>query len=425
MNFPTVLIPFSYVGPGAGFAFFSTFLVLILSAIVVFATVLVVPFKWTRKFFRMIIPVESVRYLVYVAVALGLIWLAGSYVVAWWSGPAHPRFVVLGMDGLDPDIVRDMASRGELPNFKRLMERGELQNLKVPNPPISPTSWASFITGSNPGRHGVLGFIGRDPETYGPELFTTIESAEMFLNLPSNLNIPGSYNIPLAPPNYTSKRQGTPFWEITSEQGITSTMIKVPVTFPPEQVSGRMISGLGAPDLKGTQGSYSFWTEDPPSRDERSSGNIHALRFINDSANSSIEGPTNTLLDRPKPTRLKLNLERSADTVLIKIDRVDEFALKPGEWSEWKKLRFPLGLGMNVTGVVRFHLNQLDPLELYMTPIQINPKDPVMAISHPESYSNHLAKRIGFYYTMGMAQDDKALKEENISDTVFLEQAYQ
>jgi len=48
-----------------------------------------------------------------------------------------------------------------------------------------------------------------------------------------------------------------------------------------------------------------------------------------------------------------------------------------------------------------------------------------MAISHPESYSHHLAKRIGNFYTMGMAQDDKALKEENISDETFLEQSYQ
>lgn len=416
----------AYVGPGAGFAFFSTIFLLVISGLIATFALLVMPFKWLRKAANFLVPVRSVRWLLYVLLVLGALGAAGWGLSGFFAEEDHPRMIVLGMDGLDPDIVRTMMEDGELPNFSRLVERGGLHDLRVPNPPISPTSWASFITGSNPGRHGIFGFIGRNPDSYRPELFTQVQTAKDFLGLPPNLNLPGPYQIPLAPSGPVNKRQGEPFWDVTSQQGIESTMIRVPVTFPPEPISGKMLSGLGTPDLKGTQGTYSYWTERTGSDLSNYSGTVdNNVNFFQGTYTSTIEGPSNPLTDRGTPIEVDITFTRSDTEVSLKFPGSDTFVLKSDEWSGWKTVVFPMGLGQSVSGVVRCHLNSLDPFELYMTPIQINPKDPVMAISHPEDYSHHLAKRIGYFYTMGMAQDDQALKDEAIDDGTFLEQSYQ
>jgi predicted AlkP superfamily phosphohydrolase/phosphomutase len=328
------------------------------------------------------------------------------------------------MDGLDPDILRSMMEKGELPNFSRLRDRGGLNDLRVPNPPISPTSWASFITGTNPGRHGIYGFIGRNPDGYGPELFTSLQPAKTFLGLPAELDLPGPYKVPLFPGQFVNKRGGEAFWDITSRNGIRSNVIRVPVTFPPEPVNGKMLSGLGTPDLKGTQGTYFYWTEKRGGASGKS-GEVATVFFSGSEAQSTLPGPSNTLRDRPRPVELDVRFDRSDTGTLIDIEGQSPFFLEEGTWSDWRKLSFNMGLGMSASGIARFHLNSTDPFELYMTPIQINPKDPVMQISHPEGYARKLAQRLGFFYTMGMAQDDQALKDDVLNDTTFVEQNYQ
>ena len=79
---------------------------------------------------------------------------AGGLVVWWTTGRAGspgagevPRVVILGMDGLDPDLLREYMHRGELPNFSRLAEKGLFHELRTTIPPQSPVAWASFITG--------------------------------------------------------------------------------------------------------------------------------------------------------------------------------------------------------------------------------------------------------------------------------------
>ncbi|MFB6347006.1 MAG: alkaline phosphatase family protein, partial [bacterium] len=417
---------FAYVGPGAGFAFFSTILLLVLSGIIAVFALLLLPFKWIRKALNFLVPVKSARWGLYVLLVVLAVGGSGWWISSLLSEKNHPRMIVLGMDGLDPDIVRNMMDRGELPNFQRLAERGGLYDLRVPNPPISPTSWASFITGTNPGRHGIFGFIGRNTDSYRPELFTKVRAAKDFLGIPPELNVPGPYKIPLIPSERINKRQGEAFWDITSEAGVESTMVRVPVTFPPETVSGKMLSGLGTPDLRGTQGTYSYWTERTGSNTSKRSGSVdNNVNFYRGTYTSTIEGPTNPLTDERGPTEIDVTFHKRDTGVAIVPVGTDTFVLKSGQWSSWKKLIFPLGLGQSVSGVVRFHLNSTDPFQLYMTPIQINPMDPVMAISHPEGYSRKLAKRIGYFYTMGMAQDDQALKDETISDQTFLEQSHQ
>ncbi|MGM0381513.1 MAG: alkaline phosphatase family protein [bacterium] len=413
-----------YIGPGAGFAFFSTAFLFIISGIILLLGFVLVPFRWFRNFFSKIIPSAKFRYLVYLLVAGLILWGGYAGISSWLSGPEKPRLVVLGMDGIDPGLVNELIERRDLPNFEKLKEQGSLQKLRVPNPPISPASWTSFVTGKNPGKHGVLGFIGRDKETYQPELFTRVEDARGHLGLPPAINIPGPYKIPLFPPEVNSKRQGKAFWEYVSEQGIQSSVVRVPVTFPPEELDGYLISGLGTPDLRGTQGEYSQWVESVTGG-EASSGTIRELNFINSSARSEIVGPENTLLDSPRPVETPVEFIRREDELEVKIDSSEGFTLGKNEWSGWKKINFSLGLGMNVSGIARFHLNSLEPFDLYMTPIQINPGDPALQISYPSDYAGRLQDLFGYFYTMGMAQDDKALQDGIISDRTFVEQSYQ
>jgi predicted AlkP superfamily phosphohydrolase/phosphomutase len=88
-------------------------------------------------------------------------------------------------------------------------------------------------------------------------------------------------------------------------------------------------------------------------------------------------------------------------------------------------LTFAGGPGVKVSGIVRFHLLSVVPeVRLYMTPIHIDPAKPAMPISHPTVYSVYLAKKLGPFATLGLAEDTWALNERVIDEHTFLEQAY-
>ena len=83
------------------------------------------------------------------------------------------RVIVLGVDGMDYDLVRDLMARGRMPHFLQLAQSGALGPLRTTVPPQSPVAWSSFITGLDPGRHGIFDFIHRDPKTMEPFLSTS------------------------------------------------------------------------------------------------------------------------------------------------------------------------------------------------------------------------------------------------------------
>ena len=129
------------------------------------------------------------RWTVYPALAI----LATMLVVAIPSRSArvvpanakYDRFVVLGIDGLDPDILVEVVAKypERMKNFKRLIEEGTLQPLGTSIPPQSPVAWSNFISGRDPGGHGIFDFIHRDPVTRAPIGSTTKESHGSNLSL--------------------------------------------------------------------------------------------------------------------------------------------------------------------------------------------------------------------------------------------------
>ena len=94
--------------------------------------------------------------------------------------------IVIGLDGLEPGIVEAMLGRGELPNLAKIQAAGSYSRLKTTYPAQTPVAWSSFVTGTNPGGHGIFDFICRDPETYLPDVaLTRFERPKSMLAQPS------------------------------------------------------------------------------------------------------------------------------------------------------------------------------------------------------------------------------------------------
>jgi hypothetical protein len=147
-------------------------------------------------------------------------------------GNASKKVVVLGMDGMDPQLLQWIMDEGKLPNFKRLSEQGDFRPLTTSNPPQSLVAWSNFITGMNPGGHGIFDFIHRDPSTMLLYLSTSrVEPSEQTLSL-------GSWVFPLSSGKVSLLRQGKAFWEILAEHGVPATVYRIPANFPPGGIAG-------------------------------------------------------------------------------------------------------------------------------------------------------------------------------------------
>src|SRR5437764_4197474 len=139
-----------------------------------------------------------------------------------------------------------MLQHGELPNLALIRQMGSYSRLKTTYPAQTPVAWSSFATGTNPGGHGIFDFISRDPATYLPD------AALSHFERPKNL---------FAAPQVVNQRKGTPFWQTLSQAGVPSVVLRCPCTFPPDELNGRMISGVGVPDIRGAQNKGTFYTQ--------------------------------------------------------------------------------------------------------------------------------------------------------------------
>jgi len=331
-----------------------------------------------------------------------------------------PTVVILGIDGMDPDLLRTFVDRGLMPNFERFIAEGSFSPLGTSIPPQSPVAWSNFITGMDPGGHGIFDFIHRDPETYLP-VFSVAEITE-----PEKTLELGDWVIPMSKGQTLLLRKGVAFWQILDEHEVPYIIFRVPANFPPTESEQKTISGMGTPDLLGTYGIFSWYTDDPFwEGTEPSGGEVYMVDTANDVVNAHIFGPVNSLhKDRPvMEIPFTVVLDRENDTARFIVDGED-FILQPGEWSDWIPLRFPvMGWFKSLGGIVRFHLRSISPnFELYATPINIDPSSPALPISTPPGYSKEVARRIGKFYTQGMPEDTKALAAGALTDAEFVGQ---
>ena len=383
----------AYIGPGAGFAFLTSFFVIFVSFLLAFGLILMWP----------------IRFL-----------FTGLKRRKAYARSRADRVIIMGLDGLDPGIVDKLISEGKLPNLARLKETGTYSRLKTTCPAISPVAWSSFMTGANPGRHNIYDFLARDKKTYLPNLSSAhIGKARKTLSL-------GKYAIPLGKPEIKLLRKSKSFWKILGEHGIFSSVLRVPITFPPEKFNGVMLSAMCVPDLKGTQGSFTYFTTRERAEDIYTGGTEIRMERDGDIIRSFIGGPENSLLREPSEMKIPFELDLGAGDGAADLRLDDQtVTLRKEEYSDWIRLTFKAAPGVNVYGICRFLLKETDPhCDLYMTPINIDPSKPALPISHPFIYSIYLSKLLGRYATLGLAEDTWAINERIIEEKAFERQCY-
>ena len=329
----------------------------------------------------------------------------------------------MAFDGLDPGLVGRYVAAGLMPNTKRLIEMGSLRNLATSNPPQSPVAWSGFITGKGPDVHGIFDFVQRNPADMKPFLSTSR------VNPPDRTLNAGSLRLPLSGGGVELLRQGDPFWRGILNQGIPVTMINLPVDFPaPQDRGGRFLSGMGTPDIQGSQGSFTFYTDDPRSlSDDTAGGTIVPVRDYGDNCyRCRVAGPANSLMEGAPimDTTAEVWADREAGAVRIDVQG-RSFVVGERQWSPWVRFAFPAIPGIStVHAIGRFYLKELSPkLKLYLSPLNIDPENPALPISGPDWFARSIAEKVGLFYTQGFPEDTKALSRGVFNDDDYHSQA--
>lgn len=133
------------------------------------------------------------------------------------NNPTKAAF--LGLDGTPYTLALDLMERGVMPNLKALLSEGTLRRMDTVMPEVSSVAWTTFMTGVNPGRHGIFGFMELKP------------GYEMYF------------------PNFSHMKART-LWDRLGESGRSSVVINVPSTYPARPLKGAMTAGFVALDLK-------------------------------------------------------------------------------------------------------------------------------------------------------------------------------
>jgi predicted AlkP superfamily phosphohydrolase/phosphomutase len=329
------------------------------------------------------------------------------------------KLLILGFDGMDPGLVQAWMDEGKLPAFRKLAAQGGFKALGTSHPPQSPVAWSNFITGMNPGGHGIFDFIHRDPKTYFP-VFSATETAGA-----SKTVKVGKYLLPIKSPEIRNLRHGRAFWQILEDHGIPSVVFKMPANYPPVETRQRSLSGMGTPDLFGSYGTLQYFTTEAKEVNEDIGGaRVTRVFVIGGRVESVLLGPKNTFLEDAPDTEIPFRVDIDPQNAVARISFAgQELLLREKEWSGWKRLRFPLMPTKSASGICLFYLKQLRPeFKLYVSPLNVDPADPALPISTPPSYAKELAERFGPFFTKGLPADTSALDNDILDEEEFLHQ---
>lgn len=317
------------------------------------------------------------------------------------------KVIVIGLDGLEPKLAEAMLKAGELPNLAKLSGQGGYSRLGTTYPPQTPVAWSTFTTGTNPGGHGIFDFLRRDPKTYLPALALSRYEQKNVFTLPQVVNL----------------RRGVPFWQLLSEAGVASTVLRCPCAYPPDNIRGKMLSGVGVPDLRGGLGTSTFYTSTDNVKAEESE-KVVRVQASGNTISTYVIGPRNPKSGADIQFNITVHVEAAARKVVIRSEgQPNTLEVREGEWSDWLKVKFKLGMLQSVRGLVRFYLTRLEPVfELYASPVNFDPDAPLFPISSPAEYAGELAAKLGTFYTTGMAEDHDGLNHERFDEAAYLDQ---
>jgi len=317
------------------------------------------------------------------------------------------KVIILGIDGMDPVITERLINEGKLPNFAALGKKGSYAHLATTIPAESAVAWTSFATGMDASGHGIFDFIMRDPQDYS-----------LFLSL-------NEISSGKEKPEIKIRRKATPFWSILSKSKVPCFIYFCPNTFPPERVYGKMLAGMGTPDILGNMGKFSFYTTKLLTKDDLDSrGRITEVKDNAGVISTQLYGPKvlSAGLQQEATIPLKIILDLAAEKVLVNFQGKN-FSLAKDAWSDWQEMSFKTGPFSSASGIGKFYLKSIKPeFELYVTPINFNPDKPPFPVSYPHGFSRRLSGKVGYYHTLGMPVETWALSEGRISEKVFLQQ---
>ena len=354
------------------------------------------------------------------------------------------KLVIIGFDGMDPKLVQKWMDQGKLPNMQKLAKRGSgVRPLTTTHSPESPTAWASFATGVNAGKHNIYDFLVRDTTSYLPDLgMVTREPPRFLLNY-----------IPISKPKITSTRGGTSFWVTAGHAGVRSSLLTVPVTYPPEVVpNGEMLSGLPLPDIRGTMGTFYYFGTDLSRYEEGNTefgGILKRLVFDGDVAQTELVGPPNPIVrqqlraaraktPRSEPDKMTIAELEAREDIRVPLTvrwnraasrqrwiRRSTIHLAEGQWSKWIDLDFRINMLVRVQGMAQLYLVRAGPeLQLYVSPVNWRPENPPAPMSSPASLAGDIYERLGPYRTLGWAEATWPLNEDRIDEKTFMEDLY-
>ena len=333
------------------------------------------------------------------------------------------KTVILGIDGMDIKLASAFMRLGVLPNFSKLAQLGGMTSVATSCPPQSPVAWSSFSVGAWTSVHGIYDFIHRDPATMAPYLSTSkVTGSDKTFAI-------GDLEIPLAAGKVVNLRKGRPFWEYLADHGIPTTIQKMPGNFPCQHDKVNMLSGMGTPDLRGGYGSFTLITTAPPDNaDKITGGEVVPITFQDHYAELPLAGPENTLRRGHPQATVPVRIWRDPSNPVVRIIIQDqELILGQGDWTGWLTLSFTmLNHISEVKGICKLYVKSVHPeFSLYVSPINIDPADPVLPIVSSPDYGKELSRHLGPFYTKGMPEDTKALTYDILDNSEYLDLAYQ
>ena len=394
---------------------------------------------------------------------------------------APEKLIILGFDGVDAKLTQQWMDEGKLPNLAKLRGQGTFTALRPTIPSQTPVSWSTFSTGLNPGRHGVFDFLKRNPKDYKPSFAAAEPGKEPFLFGANNGWIVGliaavvvallfllilklfrlrwavaaavalvlgiaagvgsgmaaARLLPQSRPIAISNQHGDTFWQLLGAAGKRVTVMRIPVTFPPKAfANGRLLSGLGVPDLSGRIGKPFYFTSElffTPKGGGDFSIEIGELVDNRGTIETEIKGPPNELFPKPGGgvdyVKIPMTLVVAEDRKSLRIQvSGNDLTLKPGQWSDWVRFTFPFNSLIKLQGIGKFKLLSIDPeVRLYLSPLDFDPEHlpPGFAITTPPDFVHQLTREHGQFKTRGWMVDTWSTTAATIDEGTFLEDVKQ
>ncbi len=311
-----------------------------------------------------------------------------------------PRVVVIGVDGLDPEVLEGLVGRGKVPNLARLHRKA--LHTTTPSDPL--TAWASLITGVTPSVHGISGDSALPPvaRVMGP---------------------PGA-DLSIAEPS-SGPLGAEPVWDLLARASMKVRVLRGPLAFSASREPGlEVLAGQGTPDVGQGPCRWILISSTAIPAVPRPGISVTAVPNGDDrwTADVLLAGPAGETL----AARLTLMVQTSTDgTPVLVVDGGRSKGTAPiGEWSGYFGIGFTLDGGRVDASTRMLPLQMEGGLKVFLEPPGVDPFSPSLPVSYPRYYAGFLADRYGTFRTCGVGVDATAFDAGLISGAALLRQSY-